>query len=250
MYTWSQLQDEVTVWVKKNFPESPAQHPVMGLLEELGELTHTQLKKEQGIRGSVEKHIAAGKDAIADSVIFFMDVCTRRGWDVEETLGIVHSEPEVGTLAYFQRAWSGGLFPLNRKPITYILMHLARFTERLEDAEFEPLKKEAHIADAKWSAQHYMGGLAGYCTLMGWDFAEIVEETWCKVQQRDWTKNKVTGGDVDMSRGQAQKDLEDAEDAQLRAILDLGGGVRAVAMPVDTEAGPAFKLTATEPLLK
>src|SRR5688572_17945800 len=53
-------QKEVVAWGKRNFGEQPAHRFLLGMLEELGELSHAHLKQEQGIRGTNEEHEAAG----------------------------------------------------------------------------------------------------------------------------------------------------------------------------------------------
>jgi len=50
---------------------------LLGLIEELGELAHSHLKEQQGIRTS-EDHVAKAKDAIGDIVIFLADYCNAR----------------------------------------------------------------------------------------------------------------------------------------------------------------------------
>lgn len=189
MFTWIRLQSEVGRWVTKNFPDSPPKHQIWGLIEELGELTHAHLKKEQGIRGSEEKHVAAGKDAIADSVIFFMSACTMHGWAAQDVLH--SSSPEE-----FQMTFT---VPEGRSPITHTIKHLAKLVEFLEDSEQTAVEveKSTHMIGAKGAALSYLSGLAAHCTQMGWSLQEIIEEVWPKVRQRDWTKNKVTGGDID-----------------------------------------------------
>lgn len=194
MYTWHVLQEEVAVWKMKNFPLSPPRHQVWGCIEELGELVHSQLKMEQGIRGSKEKHVADGKDAVADSIIFFMNVCTSYGWEAEDVLNpLTHKLTE--TPAQFQVEY--GYTTADHSSIVRILTALSSLASHLEAAEFEGLKKEAHLCDARAYARRYVTGLAALCTQMGWSMQEILEEVWPKVQQRDWTKNKVTGGDLD-----------------------------------------------------
>ena len=87
------LQEEQKVWVAHNFgTDRPAYHPLLGAVEELGELAHAHLKGEQGIRTN-EDHEAAAKDAVADVVIYLADYCTSRGFDfetlVQETWNLV-----------------------------------------------------------------------------------------------------------------------------------------------------------------
>lgn len=76
------LQDEQRPWVKHNFGDRPSWMPLLGIMEELGELAHAHLKQAQGIRTS-EDHEAMAKDAVADIVIFLADYCSSRGFDLE-----------------------------------------------------------------------------------------------------------------------------------------------------------------------
>lgn len=77
------MQGEACAWVLKNFGHRPAYHPLLGAVEELGELAHAHLKGEQGIReGAIKgKAEAMAKDAVADTVLFLMDYCSANGWD-------------------------------------------------------------------------------------------------------------------------------------------------------------------------
>lgn len=183
-FTWKRLQDEVGRWAQKNFPGAPAHHPVLGLIEELGELAHAHLKTAQGIRGSAEEHALAAKDAIADSVIYFMDVCARYGLVAEEVLR--SKTPEE-----FQATFS--IPPPRRQEIFYASKHLAAMADVLERSELEGRQVLTLRSSAKISALSYMSGLAAYCTQRGWSLQNIVDETWLKVRQRDWTKNKADG---------------------------------------------------------
>lgn len=71
------LQEEVTEWASRNFPNKQPHQPLLGIQEEVGELSHAHLKLEQGIRGTKEEHIAAKKDAVGDIVIYLADYCTQ-----------------------------------------------------------------------------------------------------------------------------------------------------------------------------
>lgn len=87
--TFRRLQDEQRPWVAHNFPNHDSQDPLLGAVEELGELAHAHMKLKQGIRGTPTELVSAAKDAIADMVIYLADYCTARGFDfqslVEET---------------------------------------------------------------------------------------------------------------------------------------------------------------------
>ena len=84
-----QLQVEVYEWSVQNFPMNQAHYPLLGLVEEVGELAHAHLKREQGIRGSSMEHSLAKFDAVGDIVIYLADYCARNLIDlqaaVEET---------------------------------------------------------------------------------------------------------------------------------------------------------------------
>ena len=77
------LQEEQREWSEHNFGKHPAWQPLLGAVEELGELAHAHLKESQGIRTS-ESHTDNAKDAVADIVIYLADYCSTRGFDFEE----------------------------------------------------------------------------------------------------------------------------------------------------------------------
>lgn len=85
--TFGGLQAEVAHWSARNFPKGRDWHCILGMQEELGELSHSYLKREQGIRGTAEEHTEAIKDAIGDIVIYLADFCARGGFDLEEAVG-------------------------------------------------------------------------------------------------------------------------------------------------------------------
>ncbi|MBI4431999.1 MAG: hypothetical protein HY592_00755 [Candidatus Omnitrophica bacterium] len=79
----SQMQLEQKEWADRNFDNKKLHQPILGAAEEIGELAHSFLKMEQGIRGDKETHIANMKDAVGDCVIFLMDFCNQMDWDFE-----------------------------------------------------------------------------------------------------------------------------------------------------------------------
>ena len=79
-----QLQREHREWLAHNVPNQLPHAALLGVQEEVGELSHAHLKMEQGIRGDKEKHTADKKDAIGDIVIFLSSYCNTNGFDLEE----------------------------------------------------------------------------------------------------------------------------------------------------------------------
>lgn len=80
-----QLQEEHLEWDKKNFDPAPSYHGLLGIAEEVGELCHTHLKNEQGIR-KVPDVKASKEDAIADIIIFAAKYCNKEGIDMGKVL--------------------------------------------------------------------------------------------------------------------------------------------------------------------
>lgn len=77
------IQDEQRPWLKHNFGNRrPPWMPLLGVMEEVGELAHSYLKQAQGIRTG-EDHVEGAKDAVADIVIFLADFCSAVGFDME-----------------------------------------------------------------------------------------------------------------------------------------------------------------------
>ena len=52
MLTFKQLQKEQIEWSARNFPDNEPWMPLLGIQEEVGELSHSFLKSAQGIRGT------------------------------------------------------------------------------------------------------------------------------------------------------------------------------------------------------
>jgi NTP pyrophosphatase (non-canonical NTP hydrolase) len=69
-------------WVDRNFPGQLPHQPLLGLAEEVGELSHAHLKSEQNIRGSEREHRDAAGDAIGDIVIYLASYCNTNGYDL------------------------------------------------------------------------------------------------------------------------------------------------------------------------
>lgn len=80
----SNLQKEQSPWVEHNFGDRPAWMPLLGMMEELGELSHAFLKKAQNIRK--QDYESKQKDAIGDIVIYMSDFCNSQGYNLEEII--------------------------------------------------------------------------------------------------------------------------------------------------------------------
>lgn len=90
--TLRQLQEEQRPWQKHNFPTRKPYFPLLGVVEEIGELAHAHLKAEQGIRGTKEELDAKAKDAVGDAIVFLTDYCSACGYDIQEIIEEVWAE--------------------------------------------------------------------------------------------------------------------------------------------------------------
>ncbi len=84
--TFHDLQLQVSRWSLHNFDDQPSYYPLLGAVEELGELCHAHLKSAQGIRGSNFEHKEAAKDAIGDVIIYLADYAAREGYNLQEII--------------------------------------------------------------------------------------------------------------------------------------------------------------------
>lgn len=73
------VQEVTAIWRNVNFPNATAEEQFMGMVEELGELSHAILKNKQGIRGMDDSVAfrAAVMDAVGDLMIFAAGFCDK-----------------------------------------------------------------------------------------------------------------------------------------------------------------------------
>jgi NTP pyrophosphatase (non-canonical NTP hydrolase) len=155
------LQKVHKPWADHNFPNRKWFMPVLGIIEELGELDEA---REAFDREKV-------KDALGDTVIFMLDLCNQRGMDI----GGIQKSAMLGTT---QESAIGR--------ITGRLAHCA-------------LKLEQGIRSvSEVDLRQALVNVLRYCSFVadayGWDLVAVAEETWEGVSKRDWKKDTQTGG--------------------------------------------------------
>jgi NTP pyrophosphatase (non-canonical NTP hydrolase) len=94
------FQNEVGVWSDRNFPNSTPTLTVLGLIEELGELSHAVLKSQMGSREPDIDYKAKMRDAVGDITIFLADFCKRSRISLESC--IIDAWAEVGKREFTQ----------------------------------------------------------------------------------------------------------------------------------------------------
>ncbi len=80
------FQAEHREWRDRNFPVFRDTDGLLGVVEEVGELSHAVLKSAQGIRGEEAEHRAAEEDAVGDIIIFLASHCNTRDIDMAACL--------------------------------------------------------------------------------------------------------------------------------------------------------------------
>ena len=71
------LQKDLFLWLNVNFPNATSDTEIKGVMEELGELCHADIKYTDAIRGfDKAKYELKAKDAIGDMVVFLMNYCS------------------------------------------------------------------------------------------------------------------------------------------------------------------------------
>jgi len=75
----SKLQRDIYAWQRKNFGIQPPHRALLGVVEEVGELSHAHLKMEQGIRGTTDELALLRADAVGDILIYLSNYCSSVG---------------------------------------------------------------------------------------------------------------------------------------------------------------------------
>lgn len=150
--TYEQLQKEQAEWSLRNFGPHPVEHPLLGMIEELGELAHAHLKGLQGIRHTPEEILAMKKDACADLMIFLADYFTCRNRSMQDKVDFALVELDFG--------------PTTIDNMLYFL------------------------AIRDW--RKLIAALAAYAESEGFDLHKETFRVWEEVKQRNWRKDVVS----------------------------------------------------------
>ena len=77
-----EIQQQHHKWHDHNFPTSTAEDMLIGVVEEVGELAHANLKSRQ-----VGENLEADeRDAIGDIIIFLIGYCNKRNFSVMDII--------------------------------------------------------------------------------------------------------------------------------------------------------------------
>lgn len=162
MIDWKKLVAERDTWIEHNFPDRHIADPgesIMGVIEEVGELSHQVLKGAQGVRYASDEK---AQDAIGDISVYLMGVMSFTGEVPTCRVGAIAFPTTIFVLAGYAGALAnaytygdtGGYPNLCR----LLVFHLEQF-----------------------------------CKDRGWDYEGIVNTVWSEVMQRDWKAYPKTG---------------------------------------------------------
>lgn len=109
--SYSQLQREVRPWEERNFgTDVPSYHRLLGMVEEIGEITHAFLKREQGIRGAREQHDEAIRDGLGDLSVYMAAFSNSEDINLEQA--VRHTWEEVRERDWIAYPHTGGRPPI------------------------------------------------------------------------------------------------------------------------------------------
>lgn len=164
------IQNELHEWTMYNFGQQDASIPIMGMIEEHGELTHATLKQMQNIRQS--DYLADKKDAVADLVIYLLNYFNCK----QKTIKI------IGDFSNVEMPSSYGEY----KCIIYINKHISNI------ATFNETRAGIHNIQIG-VIQRLLAIINHYCKLNDFDLLTIVNEVWEQVKLRDWKLYPING---------------------------------------------------------
>ena len=166
--TLSEIQAELKVWTIYNFGQQESIMPIMGMIEELGELTHAHLKELQGIRKS--DFLADKKDAIADITIYLLNYFNCVDKDVSLIENVINFENEG----------------YNNDEIILNISH------KLGVLSENQMYNKSKVVDTRYLS-YILFSLKEYAENIELDLLTIVNETWETVKLRDWKKYPLNG---------------------------------------------------------
>ena len=181
--TMTDLCTQVFAWSSRNFGDKQASD--LGIIEELGELTHGILKRYQSIRGFDKDEVFYPhiEDAFADMGIYLLNMAGHFKFL------IAHNPYDASAEASESRrliASDDRFFACQvMSQIGTLMFHIIRCdNDPREAAETGDAMSIASAGQTLWN------WLVIWSAKYGFDYRAIVTKTWLKIRQRDWEKNR------------------------------------------------------------
>jgi hypothetical protein len=167
----SAIQADIGEWSARNFGVTTLKGDLRGLLllaQHVGTIAHAMLKHSQGIRGTSAAHIST----MSKEMDIFRD--------------------NLAKFAYWSDKENADFF-LQAAPFLGAIEEIGEMIEAFFDPDMPAVERRAKIVD-------------GYADLLvfwldfgfrnGFDAEASLNAVWEKVRQRDWKKDKVSGGET------------------------------------------------------
>lgn len=177
-YEWlNALQEDVGEWSAEQFgTEQSPRLPYLGFGEELGELTTSVLKREQGIDDSEKYDDRIGddaeRDAVGDMVIYLLDAMYRSPQNIDLAESAAYAK-ENKMYVTADSAVEGVEFIYNQ----YGFLQQYDITEDYDDGEPSALR---------WDFGQLVVQIEQFCVVRGYDLRTCATEAWIEVSEREW----------------------------------------------------------------
>lgn len=185
------FQGEVMRWAMHNFPSAQVHEPLLGVVEEIGELynAHSIIKRPEN--GGAEKREQEIDDAVGDIMVFLAHYCGLNGFSLISCVTTYGAEDHP----------MFNPFPL---------WGLVEASGRLCHAHLKASQKIRgnHRENAQQQIGNIVASLRSLCKNQKQELTEIVDHVWGEVKKRDWKKFPLDGGYKTKPRVRAKVDPE------------------------------------------
>lgn len=191
-FTLKQLQEEQKPWVLHNFGEGQPYQPLLGLVEEIGELSGAVDQMEGCINDTDWSDASEEtKDAIADIVVYMCDYASRIGVD----MGDIESDlraPRTHNVSPSSLEDGQGWEDIH-VTILMMLQCIGSISHHhLKSEQGIRGTKEEHRADIVSTLKLLLHEITTLSNMLEIDFLDTVAQVWAEVKKRDWKKNSVS----------------------------------------------------------
>lgn len=167
-------QGEVVKWAAYNFPRAEKHQPLLGVVEEVGELYAAYLlfsKVDETRNQKVD-------DAIGDIMVFLAHYCGLNGYDL------------MGCTDRYGRDMHKMFYPFPLHALVEAIGNLSHSHLKGEQG----IRGTKHNENAQKQIGIIVGALRLFCEEQKQELTEIISDVWGEVKQRDWKKYPKDGG--------------------------------------------------------
>lgn len=176
------LQAEQAEWSARNFGPHEAWQPLLGMIEEVGELAHAHLATDNLLPRAAlyAAHLAVYCGKIAHHVLKAHQGI--RGAASEHGEGALDGAARLHMVLWGEVEASGKADEIRRR--------IAEIRNTDGDG---PVLKRQTMAEREDALADVTVYAADYATSSGFNYGKTVAYVWAKVKQRDWAKDKALG---------------------------------------------------------